>query len=301
MSPETTSVLGNEASVPEVRGLVTKLAKVMGEVERVAKRGRNDFHKYDYATEADIAAAVREHMASEHLLMVPNVEELTWREGKKGSEGAPIATLKVRFTVYDGDTGETLSFHVYGEGQDSGDKATYKAMTGANKYALLKLFQIPTGDDPEREDGAKSGRRGRADRQEALHEQARRESAESGPYAEREAAVAPAPKAEVKQQGPSFGEPAEKLPKDVRHVIPTDPALRAFPPTEEEQHRGFYVLKIKAAVARLTLNVSEVGDLKEQFFGSRRVSLERSDGQPDPRPSIFHLRALYLHLDDRKA
>ena len=36
--------------------LAKKLAEVMAAVERVPKRGRNDFHKYDYATEADIAA-----------------------------------------------------------------------------------------------------------------------------------------------------------------------------------------------------------------------------------------------------
>ena len=32
-----------------------------------------------------------------------------------------------------------------------GDKGVYKAITGANKYLLFKLFQIETGDDPENE------------------------------------------------------------------------------------------------------------------------------------------------------
>ena len=32
-----------------------------------------------------------------------------------------------------------------------GDKGLYKAITGANKYFLFKLFQIETGDDPERD------------------------------------------------------------------------------------------------------------------------------------------------------
>ena len=34
-----------------------------------------------------------------------------------------------------------------------GDKGIYKAITGANKYALLKLLQLATGDDPEDEIG----------------------------------------------------------------------------------------------------------------------------------------------------
>ena len=38
-----------------------------------------------------------------------------------------------------------------GQGLDSGDKAPYKAMTGALKYALLQSFLLATGDDPEEE------------------------------------------------------------------------------------------------------------------------------------------------------
>lgn len=39
-----------------------------------------------------------------------------------------------------------------GEGMDTGDKAIYKAITGAQKYVLMKTFLIPTGDDPELEE-----------------------------------------------------------------------------------------------------------------------------------------------------
>ena len=40
-----------------------------------------------------------------------------------------------------------------GEGADTGDKAPYKAMTGALKYALLQSFLLASGDDPEDERG----------------------------------------------------------------------------------------------------------------------------------------------------
>jgi hypothetical protein len=36
-----------------------------------------------------------------------------------------------------------------GEGEDRGDKAAYKAITGATKYWVMKTFLISTGDDPE--------------------------------------------------------------------------------------------------------------------------------------------------------
>jgi hypothetical protein len=132
--------------------LASKLAKVMASIKHVPKRGRNQFHKYDYATEADIVEAVRNGLSSEGIMLIPSAEKVEWREVQTKSGTSHIATLHVKFTLTDGN--ESLEFYAFGEGQDSGDKATYKAMTGAVKYALLKLFLIPTGDDPEADNGA---------------------------------------------------------------------------------------------------------------------------------------------------
>lgn len=268
------------------KSLVTKLAEVMAEVERVAKRGRNDFHKYDYVTEADIAAAVREHMAKRHLMMVPNVESMTWRDGKN-REGSPIATLGVKFTVYDGDTGETLSFNIFGEGQDSGDKATYKAMTGANKYALLKLFQIPTGDDPEREEKSKRQNPPHYDRSEAAQNQRRENSLADAPYKDRE--TAPPPPQEPQDTYQMLMERRGFLPKDVQHMIPLDEALLKMAPEEEDQ-REKYVSELRAKVDDLKLNAGEKGELMWTFFGNRRARLDTKG------LNIWFLKAMHKHV-----
>ncbi len=55
------------------------------------------------------------------------------------------------YEFIDGDSDEVLSVPSYGEGRDRGDKAPYKALTGALKYALIQTFLIATGDDPEQE------------------------------------------------------------------------------------------------------------------------------------------------------
>lgn len=131
-------------------GLVRKLAEVMGEVERIPKSGHNAFHNYDYATEADIVAAVRAGLAKRSVFLTHKVESLAWRSAQTKGGECPVATIHVTFTANDGDTGEVLDLAAtVGEGQDAGDKAVYKALTGALKYALLKAFLIPTGDDPE--------------------------------------------------------------------------------------------------------------------------------------------------------
>lgn len=46
---------------------------------------------------------------------------------------------------------EYIDVTSYGDGIDSGDKATGKAMTYCDKYALMKAYKISTGDDPDQE------------------------------------------------------------------------------------------------------------------------------------------------------
>lgn len=178
--------------------LAGKLAEVMAAVTHVPKNGSNNFHNYKYATEADIVAAVRKEMASRRLIMIPSVVNTEWSKVARRQGGEDrLCTLTMRFTIHDGDSGEEMSFNMVGEGQDPGDKAVYKAETGATKYALLKLFLIPTGDDPEHEEKAgeedesrspgKSSRRGRKAAEEQPTSQ--RETAHAAP---KQAEAAPA-------------------------------------------------------------------------------------------------------------
>lgn len=141
-------------SEQQERLLVKKLAKVMQTVKNIEKKGYNSFHKYKYATESDVAESIREVLADQNVMMIPNMTNHSVREhtNAKGKTEY-IATVVMEFTFYDGDTGEEISFQVPGEGQDAGDKATYKAITGAQKYALMKAFMIPTNDDPEQDNG----------------------------------------------------------------------------------------------------------------------------------------------------
>lgn len=140
------------------RSLVRKLAEVMALVHHVPKRGRNDFHKYDYATEADIANTVRQALAARHVMLVPSV--LGETRHPVGEKGSVLTVLEMEMEFLDGETGETLLKPWRGYGSDKEDKGGYKAMTGAEKYFLLKTFLMPTGDDPEAED-PRHARRGR--------------------------------------------------------------------------------------------------------------------------------------------
>lgn len=52
---------------------------------------------------------------------------------------------------------EFVDILTYGDGLDTGDKAPGKAMTYADKYALMKAYKISTGDDPDKEASPENG------------------------------------------------------------------------------------------------------------------------------------------------
>ena len=131
--------------------LALKLIEIMESVERIPKNGWNNFHNYAYATEADIADALRSELSSRKVLLLPSV---TGSERDfVGDKGRVLTHLAMEFTFMDAETGETITRQWFGSGTDSEDKGTYKAMTGGEKYFLLKTFLVPTGDDPEAGEG----------------------------------------------------------------------------------------------------------------------------------------------------
>ena len=85
----------------EKPSLTRKLADVMAAVERIPKNGRNEFHKYDYATEADIVAAIRGELASRGVMLIPSiVDEQRHPVGEKGSV---LTVLSMQMEVRDAD------------------------------------------------------------------------------------------------------------------------------------------------------------------------------------------------------
>jgi len=134
--------------------LVKKLAEVMDQVKYIQKKGFNKFHNYSYATEADVNEKIREELSKRNVVMIPDVKSCSYREHtNRKNQIEYITTVQMEFTFIDGETGEEIKLSSFGEGQDAGDKGVYKAITGAQKYALMKAFMIPTGDDPESDDG----------------------------------------------------------------------------------------------------------------------------------------------------
>jgi hypothetical protein len=129
-----------------------KLAEVRRRIGYIQKRGFNEHNNYSYVTAADLAGAVGDILAELGVVIVPQLESITYEPSTAArTEVSRAAQVVMAYTFADVDTEEEITTKVAGQGLDSGDKAPYKAMTGALKYALLQSFLLATGDDPEEE------------------------------------------------------------------------------------------------------------------------------------------------------
>lgn len=123
-----------------------RIHAVSNEIGTVGKDGRNDFHKYDYATEASFVHALRPLLYKHGLVIVPSAASIP-----QVQDG--ITHLTMKFTIVNIDKpDEKVDMIIPGQGQDKGDKGIYKALTGAKKYFIALAFMVATGDDPEKED-----------------------------------------------------------------------------------------------------------------------------------------------------
>jgi len=142
------------ADTKKPNGVYAKILAVMGDVSHVGKDGFNKFQNYSYTSEYGILAVIRASMIEHGLVIIPDVLSCDALQVADTKAGQPqwITTVRVRYTFVDVDSGEKHVANFYGSGIDSGDKGYYKALTGANKYMFLKAFQLPSGDDPEKDE-----------------------------------------------------------------------------------------------------------------------------------------------------
>ena len=123
----------------------SKIAKIRSEIGTVAKTGHNEYANYKYIEESGILKALNPLLEKNGLVIIQSVEEKKTTTQEKGL----FVELKMKYTIIEISTGEKLELFWHGEAKDSQDKALYKAYTGCNKYFLMKIFGIASGDDPE--------------------------------------------------------------------------------------------------------------------------------------------------------
>lgn len=134
--------------------IYSAMSAVMADVEFISKDQRNTQGAgFNFRGVDDVYNSLHSILAKHKVFAVPTVlEDRT--EDRKSSKGTTLIyrVLRIRYRFYTTD-GSFVDAIVLGEAMDTGDKASNKAMSIANKYAFIQVFCIPTKEqkDPDAE------------------------------------------------------------------------------------------------------------------------------------------------------
>ena len=140
-----------------------KLLAITSEIKNVSKNLEVGIGKSSYKAvgEADVLSAVKKLEAEHGVYSYPSSRRVIDREvletektyngnTTKGNQIFLRVETIYRFVNVE-NPDEFIEITTYGDGVDTQDKAPGKAMTYADKYALLKAYKIITGEDPDQE------------------------------------------------------------------------------------------------------------------------------------------------------
>lgn len=122
-----------------------KIASIMSEVQYLAKDDRVEFGKTSYKalSEEKVTSIMRAQLVKHRLVVFP-VAQTAHREGQ-------ITHVDVIYRMVNVESPEEyIEIASCGDGADSQDKGSGKAMTYAYKYMWLRTFALPTGEDPDK-------------------------------------------------------------------------------------------------------------------------------------------------------
>lgn len=138
------------------------LGEVLDELGPIAKNGTapGNMGGYAFRRVEDITAALKPLFAKHGVLCLPDVLERVESQRATAKGGVMFCVdLKIEFRFI-GPGGDNLATTVWGQGTDSGDKATQKAVTSAFKTMLSVVFCISDSEmDAEAHDVPETARR----------------------------------------------------------------------------------------------------------------------------------------------
>lgn len=132
----------------EELNLYQKIADVKANIDGFTKDTKG--YNYTYVSGSQVLHRIRSKMLEHKLLLIPKTEDEEVIE-TKNSKGKPehIVRLKLTYTWINADKPEErldVPFFAIGQ-QDDVSKAHGTALTYAERYFLMKFFNIPTDED----------------------------------------------------------------------------------------------------------------------------------------------------------
>ena len=130
------------------------ICAVMNDIGAVGKDSKNAQQGFMFRSIDAVMNALKPALAKNKMFVVPKIIN-SERDERVNKNGTTLFYVRctIEYTFYAED-GSHIVATVIGEGMDTGDKATNKAMSIAFKYACFQVFCIPTEelvDEPDAE------------------------------------------------------------------------------------------------------------------------------------------------------
>lgn len=161
---------GMEKTKIEEMNIYEKLQAItneIGVIEKNLKVEISSYKSYKAVSERDVLDGVKPLENKYRVYSYPSERKViesdvlvkeTEYNGKTTKTNQLYMRLEITYRFVNIDKPEEyVDIKSYGDGIDTGDKATGKAMTYADKYALMKAYKLSTGDDPDKDASPKEG------------------------------------------------------------------------------------------------------------------------------------------------
>lgn len=145
--------MSDETKPPMIYAAIVRILRAVEPIAKDQKAPQYKFRGID-----QVYNECHRHFAENGVFSTSEVIDAQHTTSEVGGKLICRSILKMRFTYFAED-GSSVYTEVVGEGLDYGnDKASNKAMSAADKYALLMLLKIPTAAvDSDRTPAARNG------------------------------------------------------------------------------------------------------------------------------------------------
>ena len=126
-----------------------KILAIMERVKYLQKDDKVSYKDIQYKamSEEKVTSMLRQEIIKEKLVIYP-IDQSYTRDGN-------ISHVDVKYRIWDTEDDTYIDVVSSGDGYDTQDKGSGKAMTYAYKYMWLRTFAIPTGEDPDKVSSAR--------------------------------------------------------------------------------------------------------------------------------------------------
>lgn len=128
---------------------INEVRKAIAYIQKDKSVSAGPAGSYRAVTHDAVTGMIRQHLVEHGVIIAPTLIDSVFHPKEEGAKQRLYsASYDVRFINMDAPD-ECVTIRIEAHALDNGDKAPGKAISYATKYAILKLFNIETGEDEE--------------------------------------------------------------------------------------------------------------------------------------------------------